>query len=194
MGDQHGAEAQVQLLRQLEPERFVGPVGEVTPQIEEGHKEQAEGDAGDDLRVDHGDVIHRHQRSAPALSHVVEADGGKGARDGGDDGCQDRDSQGGIQGVQDHLIVEQLVIPIQGEAGPYGAAFGVVEGKDNQNEDGGIKEEKDQSGHQAAEQRWFPIHSITACSSPSPKRFITVIQTTTTSIITRATAEPSWGL
>ena len=37
-------------------------------------------------------------------------------------------------------------------------------------------------------------HSITACSSPSPKRFITYIQISTTSIITREMAEPSWAL
>ena len=66
------------------------PIGDLMfEDLVDVYKEQAEGDAGDDLRVDHGDVVHRHQRSAPALSHVVEADGGKGARDGGDDGRQD---------------------------------------------------------------------------------------------------------
>ena len=85
MGDEHGAEAQVQLLGQLEPEGSVDPVGKIPPKVEKGHEEQAEGDAGDDLRVDHGDVVHRHQRSAPAFFHIVEADGGKGARNGGDD-------------------------------------------------------------------------------------------------------------
>lgn len=43
-------------------------------------------------------------------------------------------------------------------------------------------------------QQMLPFHSITACSSPSPKRFITSIHTTTMAIITSAIAAPSWGL
>ena len=38
------------------------------------------------------------------------------------------------------------------------------------------------------------FHSITACSSPSPKWFMTHMQTTTMTIITRAIALPRWGL
>ena len=122
--------------------------------------------------------------------HGVQADGGEGARHGSDDRRQDGDCQGGVEGVQDQVIPKQLPIPVQGKAGPYRAAAGVVEGKDDEYQNGGVKEHKDQRHGEAAEERGGTAHSITACSSPSPKRFITDMQMTTITIITSATAEP----
>ena len=60
---------------------------------------------------------------------------------------------------------------------------------------GMIKVEADGTDEeQAVAQIGFLFHGITACSSPSPKRFITHIHATTMTIITRAMAEPRWGL
>ena len=42
--------------------------------------------------------------------------------------------------------------------------------------------------------RLLPFHSITACSSPSPKRFITTIHTTTMTIITKRDGRAQLGI
>ena len=47
---------------------------------------------------------------------------------------------------------------------------------------------------QAVQKRIVLLHIITACSSPSPKRFMTTMQMTTITIITSEMAAPSWGL
>ncbi len=62
-------------------------------------------------------------------------------------------------------------------------------------QNGGVEEQKDQRHEEAAEERRrVSAHSITACSSPSPKRFMIDIQTTTITIITRAMARAQVGV
>ena len=68
MGQQHGAEAQGEADGQLHrPLHAVEPLGEGPPALEEGHEEQAQGHAGDDVRVHHGDVVDHQQGVPPAL-------------------------------------------------------------------------------------------------------------------------------
>ena len=38
--------------------------GEAVPSVEEHHEQQAQADAGDDVRVHHGNVVHGHQPGA----------------------------------------------------------------------------------------------------------------------------------
>ena len=61
---------------------------------------------------------------------------------------------------------------------------------------GAYRKKKDQEHEQPVEETVFLLqaHSITACSSPSPKWFMTHMQAITMSIITRAMALPRWGL
>ena len=62
-------------------------------------------------------------------------------------------------------------------------------------DDGGVEEHEHQHHKQAVQRRMLSLfHIITACSSPSPKRFMTTMQMTTITIITREMAAPSWGL
>ena len=60
---------------------------------------------------------------------------------------------------------------------------------DNQ-QDGGVEEQKHQEHEDPASDTALFFHSTTACSSPSPKRFIIHMQTMTMIIIIRAMALP----
>ena len=90
--------------------------------------------------------------------------------------------------------MEQLCIPVKGKAFPDHVAVAGIEGKDDQQHDGRIEEQKRKQHEQAVKKRIVLFHIITACSSPSPKRFITAMQITTIIIMTREIAAPSWGL
>ena len=113
--------------------------------------------------------------------------------DGGDHSRQGGDRQCDRQRIEDHVVLEELPVPVQGKAGPHRLALGGVEGKDHQDQDGGVEEKKNQEHKQAADESVF-LHRTVTPSSPSPKRFITAIQTRTMTIITRDMAEPRWGL
>ena len=89
--------------------------------------------------------------------------------------------------------MEQLYIPVQGEATPDPIALGGVEGKDDEQDDGGVQENVHQQGKYPGGNAMLS-HSTATPSSPSPKRFIMAIRISTITIITRAMAEPRWGL
>ena len=85
---------------------------------------------------------------------------------------------------------EELRVPMEGEALPDHVAVAGVKGKDDQQHDGRIEEHEHQRHKQAVQKRIVLLHIITACSSPSPKRFMTTMQMTTITIITREMAAP----
>ena len=197
VGNQQRAEAHGQLFGQHHGALpGVDPPGKAAPPVEEHHKQQRQADAGDNIGVHHGDVVHRHQRVPPSAAHGVKADGGKGARDGGDHRGQQAHQQRDVHAAHDDLVVEQLSVPVEGEALPHAGAGALVKGENNQDKDGRIQEQRHQRHQKAVEKPvgLLSLHSITACSSPSPKRFITSMHTTTMIIITRLMAAPSWGL
>ena len=196
VGDEQGAEAHGQPLRQDHKGLpAVDPDGEAVPAAEEGHKEQAQGNARHDIRVHHGDVVHRGQDVPGTAAHGVEADGGEGPGEGGHDGGEEGDQERRIDALHDEAVVEELPIPVEGEALPDAGAGARVEGENDEDEDGRVEEEEGQPNEEAAAETGGSglSHSITACSSPSPKRFIMTMQTTTMTIITREMAAPSWG-
>ena len=66
-----------------------------------------------------------------------------------------------------------------------------IEREDNQQNNRSVEKQEYQNHEYPVKQRIVPfIHSITACSSPSPKRFITTMQITTMTIMTREMAAP----
>ena len=86
---------------------------------------------------------------------------------------------------------EELRVPMEGEALPDHVAVAGVKGKDDQQHDGRVEEHEHQRHKQAVQKRIIILlHIITACSSPSPKRFMTTMQMTTITIITREMAAP----
>ena len=190
MGDEQRPEAHGQVGGEPEQPQRVEPGGEAAPTAEKRHEQQAHGNTGDDIRVHHGDVVDGHQGVTNFAAHGIEADGGEGAGHGGDEGGQDGDGERRTQGAQNFAVLEQLPVPVQGEAGPDGAALAAVEGEYDQYENGGVQKEEDQGHEQAASDTAFVSHSMTAVSSPSPNRFMTTMQMTTITIITREMAAP----
>ena len=140
MGDEQRAEAGLPPNAQKVAEEAAveGPDGE--------HEQEHHGHAGDDVRVGQGDVVYRQEYAPGPAAHGVEADGGGGAQDGGDEGGQHRQDDGGAQGPQQPGVVEELPVPLQGEAAPDPVALGGVEGEDDEQYDGGVQEEIHQEG------------------------------------------------
>ena len=195
MGDEQGAEAQGQPLRQDHHALYaVEPPGEAAPEGEEGHEEQAHGHAGHNVGVHHGDAVHCAQRRPGAPPEAVKADGGEGPGHRGDGRRQQGDQQGRVDAAHDEAVLEEGLVPVQGEARPDDVAVAFIKGEDDQQQDGRVEKQEDQGRQDPASGTAPALHRITACSSPSPKRFMTTMQTTTMTIITREMAAPSWGL
>ena len=135
MGNEECAEAHGEPWQADEGLDGVAPGGEIVPVVEKGHEQKAHGNAGDDISVHHGDVVHGVEHIALPAAHGEKADGGEGAGKGGDDGRQQGHQQGGIHALHDEPVLEQLAVPRQGEALPHGAAVAGVEGEDNEQED-----------------------------------------------------------
>ena len=190
MGNQQRSEAHGKVGGQLENAQGVEPRGKMPPAVEKRHEQQTHGNAGDNIRIHHGNVVDGHQRIPDFAAHGIEADGGKSTGDGGDHRCQQGHQQGGVDALHDEPVAEELGIPVQREALPDHVAVACVEGKDDQQDDGGVEKHEHQHHKQAVEKRIVLFHIITACSSPSPKRFMITMQTTTITIITREMAAP----
>ena len=151
MGQQQGGKAQHQPVGQLHRALDgVEPPGEGPPALKEGHEKQAQGYAGDDVGVHHGDVVHREQGVPLFPAQAVQADGGKGARRGGDGGGQQRNQQGGVDALHNQPVLEQLIVPVEGEPPPHGAAVPGVEGEHDEQENGQIQKQEGQADKEAA--------------------------------------------
>ena len=192
MGNQQRAEAQGQpggkLYKML---HAVEPVGEITPESKKGYKEQAHRHTGDNISIHHGNIVHRVQKIPLPPPETVEPDSGEGPGKCGNRRGKQGHQQGCVDAPEDQPIMQQLPVPVQGKAGPDDIAVPGVEGKDNQQKNRRVEKHEHQGGKHPAQGRIPAFHSITACSSPSPKRFMTTIHTTTITIITREMAAPS---
>ena len=109
---------------------------------EQVHQHQR--NAGDDVRGGHGQVGHVDQHARHAGIHGVDADGAQGADDGGDDRSHHGHLDGGLQCAQDRRVIEQLHVPVQGEARPLAAGYGGVEGERDHDQDGRVEEQHQQ--------------------------------------------------
>ena len=155
------------------------------------YEQQHQAHAGDDVGIGHGDVVDGHKQVPGPPLHGVEADSRRRAQDRGNQRRQHRHREGGAESAEDLLVLEQLLIPMQGEAGPDRAALGVVEGEDDQHGNGQVQKQEHQYIEYLGDNR-IPIlhHIITAPSSPSPKRFIMSMAIITSSSIIREMALP----
>ena len=151
MGQQEGAEPQGQAGGELHGAlHAVEPPGEAPPALEEGHKEQAQAHAGDDVGIHHGDVVD-HQDGVPLpAAEAVEADGGEGPGGGGDHRGQEAHQQGHVEALHDEPVLEELPVPVEREAPPHGAGIPSVEGEDDEQDDGQVQEEEHQADQKAA--------------------------------------------
>ncbi len=109
-------------------------------------EQQHQGDAGDEVRTDVGNVGQGHDQAAQARLHGMQADAGDGGHGRGDDGRKNSHNECNLQGVEDIFIMEELEIPVKREAAPDGAGFCRVKGENNQYQDWRVEKDKDQ-GH-----------------------------------------------
>ena len=97
------------------------------------YEHQHQRDTGDDVGVYHGDIRHGVHRCAQVLiAHTVDADSGGGAHDGGDYGCAEREDKRIPDCTERLRVLHKLAVPVEGEAGENGKAFGLVEREEQQ--------------------------------------------------------------
>ena len=138
----------------------------------------------------HLDVYKRqHQNGAGTAFHGEETDGCQSAEHSGNDGGQQSNAQGNAKGVDNGFILKQICIPMQRESGPYHAVFRIIKRKNDQHQDRRIQENINQNIINSGDSE-SSVHSSTASSSPSPKRFMIPMQISTTIIIIREIALP----
>ena len=157
VGQEQRPKAQCQPVREG---RRAAPPYKPPPKLEGRHKEQAQRHARHNVRVHHGDVVHRQENVPPPLGEAVEPNGGEGPGGGGDDCRQQGDEEGHIDTLDDEAVLEQGGVPVEGEALPHRAGIPGVEGEDDQQEDGGVQEEKHQGNHQAAAHAVLVFHAL----------------------------------
>ena len=129
VGDEHGEKAQA--CRRAE-------------QAADKDEHQHQRDAGDDIRVRHGDVCDGvHHGPVPFRAQLVDADGGCGADDGGDGRSRGGQQQGVFDRFQGIAVPQQLPVPVQGETGEDRQALALVKREDQQDDDGREQEAED---------------------------------------------------
>ena len=166
--------------------------GEAEFQFQEYEKEHQR-HTGNDLRVHVGDQGDVHDELAGYAVHIIDADGGGGAKDGGYHRCDQRHEQGVEQAGHDRFVVEQLGVPVQGKAGPYGAAFGRIKGIDDQNADGNIQKQEDDRRVDLGKCKLFH-HISTPSMSSSSRELVMLMQSRMNTISTIDIAAPRLGL
>ena len=167
--------------------------GEIA-QIDAAHgKQQHQRNTGNDFGVDDGEVGHIHHKGTGLAPHAEDADGCRGAQQGRQQRGYHGDEEGVGKGLKDDLVVEQFLVPLEGEPGPNTAGFVFIERIDDENEDGRIQEEHDQAHIAPGEPALFHS-SIASLSSPSSNIFIIAMQIRIMTISTIEMAAPRLGL
>ena len=172
--------------------RSADPAVELLDAVAEGHKQQQHRNAGDDLRIEDGQVGDVHNKGLePFAAHGIDADRRHGAQHQCDHRGRQRNDKGIAQRGKDQLIVEQLPVPMEGKARPVGTGFGLIEAENDKNDDGQIQEDKYEAGIKLC----VPFHiSIPPLSSLSSNWFIRLMTSRIKTISTSEMAEPRLGL
>ena len=154
-------------------------------------EQQRQRNAGDDIRIRHGDVRYGHDGGAEPALHAVDADGSHCADDGRDERRQQRNDDRVAQERQERAVPEQIGVLPEREALEACDVRAGVERGHGQNDHRDIQEDEHQNGDSAVE----VLHTLmTSSPSPSPKRFITATQIKIRIINTRLMAAPRFGL
>ena len=173
----------------------VGQPGDSLGKALVSHKQQHQGDAGDDLRVDHRDIGDVGDHQAALAAHGRNAQRGRSAQNR----CNDRRDEGYLQrdaqSAQDGRVMEQAGVPLEGKACEQCVALALVEAEHDHIGNGQVHEaeEEDDVGplHQA---QMFRFHQDTPSISSSSKLDVKLMQSRTMIISTRLMAEPTFRL
>ena len=160
-----------------------------------GHEQQHQGDAGDDLRVDHRDIGDVGHQQAAIAAHGGNAKAGCRAQHCGDDGRQNGHLNGHPQRMEDGRIREQAAVPLEGKAGEERIALALVEAEHDHVGNGQVHEAEEQDDvdplHQA---QMFCFHQDTPSISSSSKLDVKLMHSSTMIISTKLMAEPTFRL
>ena len=154
------------------------------------HKQQAQGNTGNDIRVGHGDVGQAQNHLAHFGLQAVDTHGGQRAECHGNGGGQQGNQNGIAQKTQQVFVPEQLSVLLQCKAFKLGQVLAGVERAYDQHCHGDIEEYENENGQNAV----CLFHMTTPPSSSPPKRFMMPVQTNTRSISTKLSAAPRLGL
>ena len=173
----------------------IGQPGDSLGKALVSHEQQHQGDAGDDLRVDHRDIGDVGDHQAALAAHGRNAQRGRRAKNR----CNDRRDEGHLQrdaqSAQDGRIMEQAGVPLEGKACEQCVALALVEAEHDHIGNGQVHEaeEEDDVGplHQA---QMFRFHQDTPSISSSSKLDVKLMQSRTMIISTRLMAEPTFRL
>ena len=154
------------------------------------HEQQHHRNAGDNLRIDDGNVGNIDYKRTQLFVEFVNAYCRGSTDDSGYDAGDNRNYQRIAQRREYLLIMKQIPIPFEGEARPIRAALGLVEGIGDQHAYGHIEERH----HKPDIGFGKPFHSSSPPSSSSPNWLKMLMQSRIRTISTSDIAAPRFGL
>ena len=191
VGDQQRTEAKDVLRQKFQKAGYLRVGIQPMRHVHIHHEQHHQRNTGDDLRVDHRQIAHRVDHPLGALFHTADADGGHHAQNGGHGRRKEGDQQAEPERLQDHLIVQQALIPFQGKAGKQGAAFALVEAEYHHHRDGNIQKRKDQTKIDLLQGgQMLLFHYTTPSISSSSKPLVKLMHSSTITMSTRLSALP----
>ena len=142
---------------------------QVTKVKVQDHEKHKQAHPHENLRHDHRHEDEGFEGAVDGEALAVEHPGSQRAEDGGQEGGSGADHQTVAEGVEQHPVVEEGFVPFQGEPLLAEAGLGLVEGEDDQQDNGKIKKGKDQgrpTSPEPADQRGsVRAHPTTGCFS-----------------------------
>ena len=133
-------------------------------QFHKPHKKQHDGDTGNNIRIQHGNVGDRTDHCLASFAHHRHTDTGKSSQQSGNQCRRCSQHQRCFHCVDHCLILKQLHIPVQRKAAPYGTGLGSIKGTHDQYRNGRIQNREDQSHIKFLEKGFCFYHII--CPSP----------------------------
>lgn len=137
----------------------------------ESDEHQEQGDTGDDVRIQHRDVIEEGDDLLLAVAHVEDADGGDRPQEGRENRRKDADGKRILnrpdQSAADSAA-EKILVQIQGEPCPVPQNLRLGEGEDNDDYNRGVQDNQQQPdiglGKKAFHQMSPPCSLSRSCS------------------------------
>jgi len=155
-------------------------------------EEQHEADGGDDVRIQHRQVVDLVDGLPHHLLAFGQADGGDCADDGGNRCGDDRAQHGVPDGAHDGAVGEHALVPLQREAGEVGQRLGGVEAEEDDIQDRQIEECQDQDQIQAFPPGALLLHQSSASLLPLSSLRVTYMEIRMMIAMIRLMAEPKF--
>ena len=173
----------------------VGQPGDSLGKALVSHKQQHQGDAGDDLRVDHRDIGDVGDDKAAPAAHGRNAQTCRCTQHSSNNRRDQSHFQRDQQRMQDGGVVQQAGVPLEGKAGEERIALGLVEAEYDHVCNGQVHEAEKQHDIDALHQaQMFRFHQDTPSISSSSKLEVKLMHSSTMIISTRLMAEPTFRL